>query len=231
MKKELRELDVIHWMPSFVKIKGHDLYGKNASTDDELLSSDESVFELLDSKDPDESSDDDAKSLSPEEIVVSSEEAEVEEKMPNTAQPVDSDVSILSDAMEFLQETSSESDEEDNQLLNYEEKLKKYRSYTHYTHLKGHIMRKRLPSPVTSIKEIFTDADTVDEIAKFFYPFDGPVAYLPIVTGSDGNCLPRAFLHVFFNNEDHHFEVRCRIIEAGVLNESDFILHQILTRG
>ena len=231
MKKELRELDFSHWMPSFVKIKGRDVDGKNASTDDDLLSSDESVFELLDSKDPDESSDDNAKSLSPEEIVVSSDEAEVEEKMPNTAQPVDSDVSILSDAMEFLQETSSESDEEDNQPLNYEEKFKKYHSYTHYTCLKGHIMRKRLPSPVTSIKEIFMDADTVDEIAKFFYPFDGPVGYLPIVTGSDGNCLPRALSHLFFGNEDHHFKVRCRIIEAGVLNENDFISHQILTWG
>ena len=133
--------------------------------------------------------------------------------------------------MEFLQETSSESDEEDNQSLNYEEKLKKYRSYTHYTWLKGHIMRKRLPSPVTSIKEIFTDAGTVDETAKFFYPFDGPVGYLPIVMESDGNCLPRALLYLFFGNEDHHFEVRCRIIEAGVLNEKDFISHQILTWG
>ena len=229
--KELRELDFSHWMPSFVKIKGRDVDGKNASTDDELLSSDESVFELLDSKDPDESSDDDAKSLSPEEIVVSSDEAEVEEKMLNTTQPVDSDVSISSDAMEFLQETSSESDEEDNQPLNYEEKLKKYHSYKHYTCLKGHIMRKRLPSPVTSIKEIFRDADTVDEVAKSFYPSDGPVGYLPIVMGSDGNCLPRALSHLFFGNEDHHFEVRCRIIEAGVLNENDFISHQILTWG
>ena len=230
-KKELRELDFSHWMPSFVKIKGCDVDGKNASTDDELLSSDESVLELLDSEDPDESSDDDAKSLSPEEIVVSSDEAEVEEKMQNTAQPVDSDVSISSDAMEFLQETSSESDEEDNQPLNYEEKLKKYHSYKHYTCLKGHIMRKRLPSPVTSIKEIFMDADTVDEVAKSFYPSDGPVGYLPIVMGSDGNCLPRALSHLFFGNEDHHFEVRCRIIEAGVLNENDFISHQILTWG
>ena len=73
--------------------------------------------------------------------------------------------------MEFLQETSSESDEEDNKPLNYEEKLNKYHSYTHYTHLKGHIMRKRLPSPVTSIKKIFTDADTVEQIAKILLPF------------------------------------------------------------
>ena len=101
MKKELRELDFSHWMQSFVKIKGYDVDGENAFTDDELLSSDESVFELLDSEDPDESSDDDAKSLSPEEIVVSNDEAEIEEKMPNTAQPVDSNVSISSDAMKL----------------------------------------------------------------------------------------------------------------------------------
>ena len=144
------------------KIKECDVDSEDVSADDELLSSDKSVYELLDAEDPDESNDDDAKSLSPEEIVVSSDNAEVEQQMWNTAQHVDSDVSILNDAMEFLQETSSDSDEESNDPLNYEEKLKKYRSYKHYTCLKGHIMRKRLPAPVTSMKEKFTDADTVD---------------------------------------------------------------------
>ena len=92
-------------------------------------------------------------------------------------------------------------------------------------------MKKRLPAPVTSIKERFTDADTVDETARFFYPPDGPQGYFPIVTGSDGNCLPRALSHLLFGNEDHHYEVRCRIIEAGVLHEDDFIVHQMITRG
>ena len=35
-------------------------------------------------------------------------------------------------------------------------------------------------------------------------------------TGLMGLCMS----HLFFGNEDHHFEVRCRIIEAGVLNKN-----------
>ena len=128
-----------------------------------------------------------------------------------------------------MDETSSESDGESDAEINYEVKLNKYHSYLHYTCLKGHIVKKRLPAPVTSIKEQFTAADTVDEVARFFYPPDGPAGYFLIYTGGDGNCLPRALSHLFFGNEDHHFEVRCRIIEAGVLNEEDFISHQMLT--
>ena len=92
-------------------------------------------------------------------------------------------------------------------------------------------MRNRLPAPVTSIKERFTYVDTVEETARFFFPSDGPQGYFPIVTGSDGNCLPRALCHLLFGNENHHFEVRCRIIEAGMLREDNFIVHQMLTRG
>ena len=155
-------------MLSFVKIKGFDVDGKDTSTNDEILSSDKSVYKLLDLEDLDESTDDDAKSLSPDEILISSDDAELEEQMPNIA--VDSDESILNDAIEFLQETSLESDGDGNDELNYEDKLTKYHSYQHYTHLKGHIMKKRLPAPVTSIKQIFTEADIVDEVARFFYP-------------------------------------------------------------
>ena len=145
--------------------------------------------------------------------------------------PCDSDVSISSDEIELLAETSSESDGESSTEINYETKLTKYRSYQHYTCLKEHIMKKSLPAPVTSIKQQFTPGDTVDEIARHFYPPDGPVGYIPIYTVGDGNCLPRALSHLFFGNEDHHFEVRCRIIEAAVLHEDDFIMHEMLTRG
>ena len=57
------------------------------------------------------------------------------------------------------------------------------------------------------------------------------MGYITIYTGGEGNCLPKALSHLFFGNEDHHFEVRCRIVEAGVLNEDDFVMHKMLTRG
>ena len=220
-------MDVSHWMPSFVQIKQQNVQSK---VEDKVMSSDESVYDLLSSEDSDASSDDDVRSLSPEEIIVSSDDSDNDETIPH---PPDSDVSICSDEMELLDVTSSESNGESSEQcrIDYKSKLDKYHSYQHYTHLRGHIMRKLLPAPVVSIKDQFTAADTVDDIARFFYPPDGPVGYFPIYTVGDGNCLPRALSHLFFGNEDHHYEVRCRIIEAGVLNEEDFISHQMLTRG
>ena len=125
-KKELKDLDLSHWMPSFVKIKERNVE-KDPSADADV-SSDESAYELLSSDDSDSSSNEDAQPLSPEEILLSSDE----EKVSETAwqDKHDSDVSLVSDVMEFLQETSSdESDVDGDVPLNYKEGLKKYCSY------------------------------------------------------------------------------------------------------
>ena len=230
-RKELKQLDVNHWMPSFVQINQCDVE-RESKDEQELVSSDESTYDPGSEDSDSGKSSDDVRSLSPEEIIVSSDENDAQESLLNIPHPPDSDVSISSDKIEFLQETSlSESDGEHDEPLNYEKKLDKYHSYKHYTRLKGHIMRKRLPAPVTSIKERFTAADTVDPVACWFYPPDGPVGFFPIIIGSDGNCMPRALSHLFFGNEDHHYEVRIRIIEAAVLNEDELITHQNLAKG
>ena len=75
-------------MPSFVQIKQQDVQSK---VEEELMSSDESVYDLLSLEDSDASSDDDVRSLSPEEIIVSSDGSDNEESIPH---PPDSDVSI-----------------------------------------------------------------------------------------------------------------------------------------
>ena len=168
-----------------------------------MISSDENTYELG-LENSDEASDDDERSLLPDEIIVTSGNSDAEESLLNIPCPPDSDISISSDDIGFLQEISSESDKEHDKPLNYKKKLDKYRSYRHYTRLKGHVMRKRLPAPVKLmiydmiLKETFTAADTLDEVASFFYPPDAPVGYFPIVTGSDGNCLLRSLLHLIF---------------------------------
>ena len=55
----------------------------------------------------DSSPEEDARSLSPEEIIISSDEEENERSQPQ--EPVESDVSVDSDDMELLEETSSSS--------------------------------------------------------------------------------------------------------------------------
>ena len=70
----MRELDVSHWMPSFVEIKKCDV--EEHKDEQEVISIDENTYELG-SEDSDESSDDDVRSLLPDEIIVSSGESDV----------------------------------------------------------------------------------------------------------------------------------------------------------
>ena len=164
-------------MPSFVKIKERNVE-KDPSADADV-SSDESAYELLSPDDSDSSSDEDAQSLSPEEILLSSDE----EKVSETAwqDEHDSDVSLASDVMEFLQETSSdESDVDGDVPLNYKERLKKYSSYRQYTRLKANILKNSLPRPVTSIKDTMSNEDILDAVVQYFYPPDGPKGCYPV---------------------------------------------------
>ena len=41
---------------------------------------------------------------------------------------------------------------------------------------------------------------------------------VPVQTGTDGNCLPRAVSLLVFGDETHHLEVRCRIVSELVQN-------------
>ena len=187
-KAEIKNLDFSHWMPSFVKLKERDVEVAMTSADENLQSSDESSYELLSSQESEVSSEDDARSLTPDEISLSSEDGD--EEMLKTTQACDSDVSVASDDIDLLQETSSDGDGESESETNYETTLTKYRSYRHYTSLKTHILKKSLPRPVTSIKDRMVSEDMVDEIALYFYPYDGPKGYYPVMTYGDGNCLP-----------------------------------------
>jgi len=49
-------------------------------------------------------------------------------------------------------------------------------------------------------------------------PFSVPKHLCPLLTGSDGNCLPRALKRLVFRTEEHHTEVRCRIVIELVRN-------------
>lgn len=46
---------------------------------------------------------------------------------------------------------------------------------------------------------------------------------MPVLTKADGNCVPRAISFLFFGDEDHHTEVRCRIVQEMVLNDLDYL--------
>ena len=235
-KKQIAKLDFSGWMPSYVKTKKHDVEESERDVEDSYgskqywSSSDDSLSGLLSSNESDSSPEEDARSLSPEEIIISSDEEENERSQPQ--EPVESDVSVDSDDMELLEETSSSSSSEsDNDIVDWKKKLKKFNSYKTFTRLKGYVTRKALPPPAVSLKTQMDRDDHVDNTAKHFYPFDGPPGYIPVKTGSDGNCLPRALSHLYFGHERNHLEVRCRIIHAGVLHEDSLLSQSVLSRG
>ena len=48
-------------------------------------------------------------------------------------------------------------------------------------------------------------------------------SFFPVLTQADGNCVPRALSLIFFGDQDHHVEIRCRIAHEMVLNCFDYL--------
>lgn len=66
------------------------------------------------------------------------------------------------------------------------------------------------------------DVGVVDSFARTLVP-DFAKPLIPVSTIGDGNCVPRALsLHVF-GDQDHHEEVRCRIVVELVSNSLDYL--------
>lgn len=52
----------------------------------------------------------------------------------------------------------------------------------------------------------------MDETAAALYPDDAPAGLLPVVVRGDGNCCPRSLSMLVYGNQDHHLELRTRLI-------------------
>ena len=53
-----------------------------------------------------------------------------------------------------------------------------------------------------------------------------------VITEADGNCLPRSISLLVFGDQEHHDEIRCRIVHEMVLNESLYLEgHGMLGEG
>lgn len=66
------------------------------------------------------------------------------------------------------------------------------------------------------------DVGIVDSFAKDLLPQYAEVL-CPVATVGDGNCVPRALSLHCFGDQDHHVELRCRIIIELVSNSSDYL--------
>ena len=111
--------------------------------------------------------------------------------------------------------------------------LQDYLYCTSYKDLERRVaqIKNKIP-PLKERNEVFLDQQfEVDCILEEMYPSDGPQAIVPVKIYGDGDCLPRALSLCFFSNDDHHIELRVRMIVEAVLNKEKYLDGKKLLRG
>ncbi|GFO44592.1 (S)-beta-bisabolene synthase [Plakobranchus ocellatus] len=80
----------------------------------------------------------------------------------------------------------------------------------------------RFTLPSIEPKSIVSVGGVVDSVAKELLP-QGLDYLFPVLTVADGNCVPRSLSLHCFGDQDHHIEIRCRIISELVNNKFDYL--------
>ena len=92
----------------------------------------------------------------------------------------------------------------------------------------------QLPSlPNCFIGDTAVDGDQVDIVAKKDIPSDILQRFnvhYPICIVPDRNCFCRSISRLVYGSEDHHVEMRCRIVMDSVLNLKNYTDHDCLMR-
>ena len=92
----------------------------------------------------------------------------------------------------------------------------------------------QLPSlPNCFTGDTAVDGDQVDIVAKKDIPSDILQRFnvhYPICIVPDGNCFCRSISRLVYRSEDHHVEMRCRIVIDSVLNLKNYTDHDYLMR-
>ena len=84
-------------------------------------------------------------------------------------------------------------------------------------------------TPIT-YKPYLPEKPNVDYVSLELYPDDVPQR-LPVRVRADGNCLPRCGSLLAYGDEDHHTEMRVRIIFEMVQNSDLYLSHDFLASG
>ena len=94
---------------------------------------------------------------------------------------------------------------------------------------------KKVPSlPERFVGDKSLSGDTIDKVAMTFFPADTPQQFLchhPVITGMDGNCFCRSISRLVFGSQEHHLQLRCRIVMDSVKKVVDYTDHNYLMRN
>ena len=91
--------------------------------------------------------------------------------------------------------------------------------------------------PSCFVGQIQVGDDKLDRLSSQKYmPADSEIAiqfksdYMPIHISPDGNCFLRSLSRLVYGNENHHIEMRCRIVIDSVQNMKNYTDHEYLMR-
>ncbi|XP_070178222.1 vertnin-like [Littorina saxatilis] len=79
--------------------------------------------------------------------------------------------------------------------------------------------------PVT-MRQLQGHSLRVDAISKDLYPSDGP-NFTPFSIYGDGNCLPRCCSLLAYGTEEHHLEMRVRIVIELAVNKAHYLSYPV----
>ena len=71
----------------------------------------------------------------------------------------------------------------------------------------------------------------IDAHALSRMPSDIPTGMYPVETVADGDCLPRTLSKLIFGTEEHHLEVRARIVIEAVNGIEEYLDSKYLEVG
>ena len=85
----------------------------------------------------------------------------------------------------------------------------------------------RLDGHIQSFKKHFV----IDNVALNEMPRDSPKNVFPVTTVGDGNCFPRSISRAIFGTEDHHKEIRTRLLVELVKHKRLYLSEEFLSNG
>ena len=83
----------------------------------------------------------------------------------------------------------------------------------------------------TGRESIITSKSKIDAHAMSCMPSDIPSGMYPVETVADGNCFPRTLSKLVFGTEEHHLEVRSRIVIEAVNGIEEYLDSKYLEVG
>ena len=117
--------------------------------------------------------------------------------------------------------------------FDWSEKINKLNEFSTFEEVESHVLHNPIPFLDCRIIDSFRDGDEglVDLVALHYRPSDCPDYMVPCHIFGDSNCFPCCLSLICFHTEDHHVEMRVRLVYEGVQNWRQYINNRYMNKG